>query len=374
VPVAGQSKPDYYEVLGVPRNASEQEIKSAYRKQALKNHPDRNPDDKQAEERFKLAAEAYSVLGDPDKRRRYDAYGHAGLGAAGGFDPTIFSDFGDILGDLFGFGDLFGGRRRGGARRGSDLRYNLELSFEEALFGTETHVQIPRELPCKECDGSGAAPGTSASTCPACRGAGQVTYQQGFFSVARSCGRCHGRGKVIASPCPTCRGQGRVASERKLQIKIPAGVDTGSQLRISGEGDLGSGGAPPGDLYVVVSVQEHAFFKRDGASLYCEVPLNVGQAALGTTLEVPTPDGGSSRLTIPEGTQSGTLFRVRGQGVPLLGGKGRGDLHVAVRVIVPNKLNAEQRRLLEQLAKTLPTPDLKAKDRSLFDRMKDILG
>jgi molecular chaperone DnaJ len=371
--MAGHSKADYYEVLGVPRNASDQEIKSAYRKLALKHHPDRNPGDKQAEDRFKQAAEAYSVLGDADKRRRYDAYGHAGLGAAGGFDPTIFADFGDILGDLFGFGDLFGGRRRGGARRGSDLRYNLELSFEEALFGTETHVQIPRDEPCSACSGSGAAPGTSASACPECGGAGQVAYQQGFFRVARTCGRCRGAGRVIASPCTTCRGQGRVAAERRLQIKIPGGVDTGSQLRISGEGEPGSSGGPPGDLYVVVNVQEHAFFKRDGASLFCEMPLSVTQATLGTAIEVPVPDGGTASLKIPEGTQPGASFRLKGHGVPQLGGKGRGDLHVAVRVVVPTKLSSEQRRLLEQLAKTLPAPELK-KDRSLRDRMKDLLG
>ena len=368
-------KRDYYEVLGIPRNASEPEVKSAYRKLALRYHPDRNPGDAAAEERFKEAAEAYGVLGDPDKRKRYDAYGHAGLGAGGAaFDPTIFADFGDILGDFFGFGDVFG-RRRGGPRRGSDLRYNLEISFEEAAFGTETHIQIPRAEGCKDCGGSGAAPGTQPTACPACGGSGQVTFQQGFFSVARTCGRCRGTGRIVASECRTCHGQGQVAVERKLQIKIPPGVDTGSQLRIAGEGETGAMGGPPGDLYVVMRVEEHPFFKRDGTSLFCEVPVSVAQAALGGPLEVPTLDGGKTRVTVPEGSQPGTILRVRGQGFPQLGGKHRGDLHVLVRVVIPAKLNSEQKRLFEQLARTLPVPDLKdSQDRTLFDRMKDILG
>jgi molecular chaperone DnaJ len=277
--MAPTSKRDYYEVLGVPRNASEQEVKSAYRKLALKYHPDRNPGDRGAEERFKEAAEAYSVLGDADKRQRYDTYGHAGLGGAGGagFDPSVFADFSDILGDFFGFADVFG-RRRGGPRRGADLRYNLEISFEEAAFGTETHIQIPRSDTCSACGGSGAAPGTKPTTCTTCGGAGQVTFQQGFFSVARTCSRCRGTGKIVASQCKECDGQGQVPIERKLQIKIPPGVDTGSQLRIAGEGEPGTVGAPPGDLFVVLRVQDHALFKRDGNSLFCEIPVSVTQA------------------------------------------------------------------------------------------------
>lgn len=370
------SRRDYYEILGVPRTAAEQDIKSAYRKLALKYHPDRNPGDKQAEDRFKEAAEAYGVLGDPEKRRRYDAYGHAGVAGAGaaGFDPTIFADFGDILGDLFGFGDLFG-RRRGGPRRGADLRYNLELGFEEAVFGTETNIQIPRAELCSTCSGSGAAPGTKPATCTACGGAGQVTFQQGFFSVARTCGRCRGSGRIISDPCRACRGEGRVMAERKLQIRIPAGVDSGSQLRITGEGEPGSAGGPAGDLYVVLRVEDHPFFRREGTALYCEIPVNMAQAALGATVEVPTLDGATS-LEIPAGTQPGTSFRLRGKGVPQLGSKARGDLHVSVQVAVPKKLDDEQKDLLRKLAKTLPTPDIKAsaKDRSFFEKMKDILG
>lgn len=369
--MATRTQADYYEVLGCDRNASEAEIKSAYRKMALKYHPDRNPGDAESEARFKEAAEAYSVLSDPNKRQRYDAYGHAGLGGAGGFDPTVFADFGDILGDLFGFG---GRRSRGGPRRGADLRYNLDLAFSEAAFGAETQIQISRAEGCTACKGSGAAPGTSATTCATCRGAGQVTFQQGFFSVARACGKCRGTGKVVATPCETCHGIGQVEVERKLTIKVPAGVDTGSQLRISGEGEGGMLGGPPGDLYVVVRVEDHPFFKRDGNSLYCEMPVNVAQAALGATIEVPTLEGGTTRLSIPEGTQSGASFRIRQQGVPNLGSRGRGDLHVAIRVVTPTRLSGEPRRLMEQLAKVLPVPEASDKDRSILDRMKDILS
>jgi molecular chaperone DnaJ len=375
--LATRTRADYYDVLGVPRNASEQEIKSAYRKLALKYHPDRNPGDGEAEERFKESAEAYSVLQDPEKRRRYDAYGHAGVtgaGGAAGFDPSAFADFGDILGDFFGFGDVFG-RRRGGPRRGSDLRYNLDLSFEEAAFGTETHIRIPRAEPCGACSGSGSAPGSSPETCASCNGAGQVSFQQGFFSVARTCGRCRGTGKVITNPCKECEGAGQIERERKIQIKIPGGVDTGSQLRISGEGENGSAGGPPGDLYVVIRAQEHEFFRREGASLYCEIPISFTQAALGASLEVPTPDGSQARVSVPAGSQSGATFRVRGHGVNHLGARGRGDLHVTVRIMVPTRLSAEQRKLLEQLQKTLPVPELKdGKNKSFFEKVKEILG
>jgi len=367
------AKRDYYEILGVPRNASDQEIKSAYRKLALKHHPDRNPGDRQAEERFKEAAEAYGVLGDPDKRHRYDVYGHAGVGSTGGgFDPTIFADFSDILGDFFGFGDLFGRRR--GPRRGADLRYNLEISFEEAAFGTETQIRIPRAETCSSCSGSGAAPGTQPRTCPTCGGSGQVTFQQGFFSVARTCGHCRGSGRIVTERCKTCDGHGQVPVERTLQIKVPPGVDNGSQLRITGEGEPGPAGGPPGDLYVVLRVADHAFFKRDGTDLFCEVPVSVPQAALGAHLEIPTLEGGKTKLHVPEGTQSGTVLKIRGQGVSQLGGRGRGDLHVLVRVVVPKKLTAEQRKLMEQLGRMLPTPDIQDKEKSLYERMRDLFG
>jgi molecular chaperone DnaJ len=374
--MSSTAKPDYYDVLGVQREASEQEVKSAYRKLALKYHPDRNPGDKTAEGRFKEAAEAYGVLGDTEKRQRYDRYGHAGLGgASGGFDPTVFADFGDILGDFFGFGDMFG-RRRPGPSRGSDLRYNLELSFEEAAFGTETSIKIPRLRPCSACGGNGAAPGTAPSACPSCSGTGQVTFQQGFFSVARTCGRCRGAGKIITRQCTDCDGEGQIPDERTLQVKIPPGVDSGSQLRISGEGETGALGGPSGDLYVVLRVQDHAYFHREGTSLLCEVPVSFTQAALGASVDVPTLEKGTTKLQIPAGSQTGRVFRIRGEGVPNLGSRGRGDLHVTMRVVVPTKLNQEQRRLLEELAQSLPLPDVTpgSMDRSIFERMKDMLG
>lgn len=374
---------DYYEVLGVPRNASEQEIKSAYRKVALKDHPDRNPGDKAAEERFKEAAEAYAVLSDADKRKRYDAYGHAGVaGASGagpqGFDPSIFADFSDILGDFFGMGggDPFG-RRRGssGARRGADLRYTLDIEFEEALFGATKTVRIPRHEKCDTCAGSGAAAGTKPSTCTTCNGTGQVAFQQGFFTVARTCGRCRGTGKIIASPCRDCRGEGLNLREREIQIKIPAGVDTGSQLRIGGEGEPGMGSAPSGDLYVVLRAGDHkgGFFKRDGTSLVCEIPVSFVHATLGDQVEIPMPDGSRVKVNIPAGAQPGSVLRLRGQGAPELGGRGRGDLYVQVRVVIPTKVSAEEKKLLEKLAQTMKV-DLSGKGKSFFDRVREALG
>ena len=367
------AKRDYYEVLGVNRDASEDDLKKAYRRLAMKWHPDRNPDNPKAEEHFKEAKEAYEVLCEPQKRAAYDQFGHAGINPQAG-PGAGGAGFGDIFSDIFS--DIFGGNRGGRSTvfRGADLRYNLDLGFEEAVFGTETHIQIPRAEPCATCQGSGAAPGTSPSTCTSCGGRGQVTFQQGFFSVARTCGRCHGTGRMVATPCKDCGGDGHVTVERKLQIKIPGGVDTGSQLRISGEGEAGSAGGPPGDLYVVVRVEEHAFFQREGAALLCEVPVGFAQAALGTSIEVPNVGGGKTKVVIPEGTQSGTTFRVRGQGVPHLGGRGRGDLHVTIRVVVPTKLTAEQRKMIDQLGKSLPSPEEQEKDRSFLGKVKDILG
>ena len=380
------SKRDYYEVLGVARNAADQEIKSAYRKLALKYHPDRNPGDKQAEEHFKEAAEAYSVLADAQKRAAYDRFGHAGVGAAagaGGFDPTIFADFNDIfgnLGDIFGFGDLFGGggRRRGGPQRGSDLRYDLEISFEEAARGAETAIQIPREEACDTCKGTGAAPGTSPETCPQCKGRGQLRFQQGFLTIARPCHVCHGSGKLITKPCQTCRGTGRTTNERRITVKIPAGIATGQRLRLSGEGEHGGAGGPAGDLYVVVHVQEHPFFHREGDDLYCEVPVAFPTLTLGGEIEIPTL-GEAEVLSIPAGTQSAARFKLRGKGMPNVGGRGKGDLYVIVRPAIPKKLTKEQKKLVEQLAATME-PELIDVERSggdekpFFEKVKDIFG
>jgi molecular chaperone DnaJ len=382
---AGVSKRDYYEVLGVERQATEQQIKSAYRKLALKFHPDRNPGDHKAEEQFKEAAEAYAILADREKRSLYDRFGHAGVGAAAGgagFDPTIFADFSDIfagLGDVFGFGDIFGGRRRrNGPQRGADLRYDLEITFEESATGAETTIQIPREEACETCKGSGAAAGTSPETCSQCRGSGQLRYQQGFLTVARPCPNCRGTGKTIAKPCQTCRGAGRVSRERKLTVKIPAGIATGQRLRLYGEGEHGSAGGPPGDLYVVVHVREHSFFHREGDDLYCEMPISFPTVALGGTVQVPTLNGRED-LRIPAGTQPGARFRIRGKGMPSVSGRGQGDLHVIARVAVPKKLTKEQKQLLEELGKTLKDEqvsleDQEASDKPFFERVKDIFG
>jgi molecular chaperone DnaJ len=384
---AGVGKRDYYEVLGLDRQASEQQIKSAYRKLALKYHPDRNPDDREAEERFKEAAEAYAVLADREKRSLYDRFGHAGVSSAAGagpagFDPTIFADFSDIfagLGDVFGFGDIFGGRRRRtGPQRGVDLRYDLEIKFEESAAGAETTIQIPREETCETCRGSGAAPGTRPETCDHCRGSGQLRYQQGFLTVARPCPNCRGTGKVIAKPCQTCRGGGRIARERKITVKIPPGIATGQRLRIHGEGEHGSSGGPPGDLYVVVHVQDHPFFQREGDDLYCVVPISFPTLALGGDIRVPTLNG-KEELHVPAGTQPGTRFRVRGKGMPNVAGRGHGDLHVIARAFVPKKFTKEQRELLEELAKTMRDDTMTSdavdnSDRRFFDRVKDIFG
>ena len=379
------SKRDYYEILGVERQATDQQIKSAYRKLALKFHPDRNPGDTQAEEQFKEAAEAYAVLADAQKRTLYDRFGHAGLsgagGPGGGFDPTIFADFSDIfagLGDVFGFGDIFGTRRRrGGPQRGADLRYDLEITFDESAAGTETTIQIPREEGCETCSGTGAAPGTTAETCAQCRGTGQLRYQQGFLTVARPCSNCRGTGKTIAKPCATCRGAGRLTRERSLTVKIPAGIATGQRLRLYGEGEHGAGGGPAGDLYVVVHVQEHPFFHREGDDLYCEMPIGFPTLALGGEIKVPTLNGREA-LDIPAGTQPGARLRVRGKGMPNVSGRGSGDLHVIVRAAVPKKLTKEQRRLIEELARTMPPEKVEADedgaDKPFFERVKDIFG
>jgi molecular chaperone DnaJ len=362
-------------VLGVNRAATEQEIKSAYRKLALQFHPDRNPNDPQAEEKFKEASEAYAVLADGEKRAMYDRFGHAGVGGGGaGFDATVFQDFSDIFGDFFGFGDLFGGgsRRRSRAQRGADLREDINLTFEEAFFGTDTKLTVRRHETCEECRGSGAAPGKAPVTCRSCGGRGQVRYQQGFFSIARTCPTCQGSGNVITDPCPNCKGEGRVLRQRSVDTKVPAGVEDGTRIRFSGLGEGGVHGGPPGDLYVVLHVREHPFFEREGNDLHCVIPVSFAQAALGAEINVPTLEG-ASVLKVPEGTQSGTTLRIRGKGVPVLNGHGKGDLYVEVRVQTPGKLNKRQRELLQELEATIRVEN-QPQRRTLLGKVKDIFG
>jgi molecular chaperone DnaJ len=376
--LTSNGKRDYYEVLGVARGASEQEIKSAYRKLALQFHPDRNPNNPDAEEKFKECSEAYAVLADGDKRAAYDRFGHAGVsgaGAAAGFDPAIFQDFGDLFGDFFGFGEMFGGgggRRRSRAQRGADLREDITLDFEEAVFGTETKVMVRRHESCEECKGSGAAAGKAPVTCRSCAGRGQVRYQQGFFSIARTCPTCQGTGSVITDPCPKCKGEGRVLRQRTIDAKVPAGVEDGTRIRFAGLGEAGTFGGPAGDLYVVLHVKEHSFFEREGNDLYCVMPISFTQAALGTEIVVPTLEG-EHTLKIPEGTQSGTTLRIRGKGVPVLNGHGKGDLFVEVRLQTPSKLTKRQRELLQELD-GITRIENKPQRRTLLGKVKDIFG
>ncbi|MGA7241518.1 MAG: molecular chaperone DnaJ [Bryobacteraceae bacterium] len=368
------TKRDYYEILGIGREAGDQEIKQAYRKLALKYHPDRNPDDPGAEDSFKEASEAYSILSDGQKRAAYDRYGHAGLqgsGGGGGFNPEAFGDFSDILGDLFGFRDVFGGgsQRRSRAQRGEDLRYDLEIAFEEAMFGMSAEIQVPRMEACGRCKGSGSEPGTSPASCPTCHGRGEVIYQQSFLSIRRTCSTCNGTGQVIRNACSECRGNGARQVQRKLKINIPPGVDTGTRVRLSGEGQPGFNGGPSGDLYVFLKVKEHPFFERQESDLHCTIPLNVAQAALGCEIEIPTL-GEPSMLKIPEGTQNGAKFRFRNKGVAVLNSSSLGDLYVHVEIKIPSKLSREQRKLLEQLRDTLPVDNSPA-DKGLFEKVKD---
>lgn len=345
------SKRDFYEILGVAKNASQDELKKAYRKMAMKHHPDRNPGKKDSEETFKEVQQAYEVLSDQRKRAAYDQFGHAGVsGAAGGGHGGFnFNDvFGDI-GDLFG--DIFGGRRGGQAQsqRGADLRYNLELTLEEAIHGTTTQIHIPTLVVCKECSGSGAAKGSKPITCNTCDGMGQVRIQQGFFAIQQTCPTCHGEGRVIKDPCKPCRGHGRIQQAKTLSVKIPAGVDEGDRIRLSGEGEAGSHGAGPGDLYVQVSIKQHAIFTREGSHLYCIVPINFAVAVLGGEVEIPTLDG-KVNLHIPPETQSGTVLRLRGKGIRALRGGVTGDLLCQVMVETPVKLGGKQKELLKEFA------------------------
>jgi molecular chaperone DnaJ len=370
------SKRDYYEVLGVNRNASDTEIKKAYRKLAIQCHPDKNPGDHAAEERFKELSEAYAVLSDGQKRALYDQYGHAGVDqsggfgfSSGGFGGTPFEDlFGDIFGDIFGTG-----RRSGrGGRRGDDLRYNLSIAFEEAAFGLETKIQLPRHQHCETCHGSGAKPGTSPVSCPSCSGTGQVRFQQGFFSLTRPCPDCQGEGKKVVDPCSNCHGTGLVRSKKNISLKIPAGIETGNRLKLTGEGEPGSQGGPPGDLYVVISVKDHPIFQREGNNVLCELPVSITQAALGCELEVPTLEG-KVKLKIPAGTQSGKVFKLADKGIPVLQGYGRGDQLVVARVETPTKLTARQKELLEEFAREAGE-DIHPMGTSFFDKVKELFG
>jgi molecular chaperone DnaJ len=342
------TKKDYYEVLGVNRDASDEEIKKAYRKLAMKWHPDRNPDNPKAEEHFKEAKQAYEILSDSGKRAAYDQYGHAGVDASAGAGAGAgFGNFSDAFGDIFG--DIFGGgRTRSNVYRGADLRYNLEISLEEAARGTETRIRIPALEECKTCGGSGAKPGTSPTTCTTCGGHGQVRMQQGFFSIQQTCPKCHGSGKVVSSPCATCHGAGRVKQHKTLSVKIPAGVDEGDRIRLSGEGEAGVNGGPSGDLYVVIHIQPHSVFQRDHNDLHCEMPISFTAAALGGEIEIPTLDG-YAKIKIPAETQSGKVFRLRGKGIRGVRSSTQGDLLCHVVLETPVNLTSRQKELLVEL-------------------------
>ena len=368
------SKRDYYEVLGVQRQADEQELKSAYRKLALKFHPDRNPDDQDAEEKFKEAAEAYGILSDAQKRAAYDRYGHQGLqGATSGFDPSTFADFSDILGDFFfGFGDLFGtgGRsRRQSRQQGDDVRYDLEMNLEDAIRGMKAMLQVPKHETCSRCGGNGAEPKDGIVTCPICHGRGETIYQQGFLSIRRTCSQCAGHGRIIRRPCTGCRGEGHTRTERKLEVNIPPGVDTGTRVRVTGEGQPGVNGGPSGDLYVMIKVAEHPIFERHEFDLHCTVPINVAQAALGAEVDLLTFDG-LKTVKIPAGTQPGAEIRLKELGVPHIRGTARGDICVHVSIKVPSRLTRDQKKLFEQLLETLPAEN-EPEDKGLFDKVKD---
>ncbi|SCM80278.1 chaperone Hsp40, co-chaperone with DnaK [uncultured Sporomusa sp.] len=375
------SKRDYYEVLGVAKTASEDELKKAYRKLARKYHPDVNRDNpKEAEEKFKEVNEAYEILSNAERRAQYDQFGHAAFDAAnggGGFGGAGAGGFSDIF-DMFfgqaGFG--FGGGRQAGPERGADLRYDMEISFEDAAFGLETEIQVPRTEDCGTCQGSGAAPGTHPETCPECRGTGQVQVTQntpfGRMVNVRSCERCRGEGKIVKTPCKECNGRGKVRVKRKIKIKVPGGVDNGSRLRVAHEGEAGQRGGPPGDLYVYLFVKQHKLFTREGNDVVCEVPINFVQAALGDEIEVPTLDG-RVKLKVPEGTQTGTVFRIKDKGIPHLRGHGRGDQHVRVKIVTPKKLTDRQKELLQEFAKAggvEPTSE----EKGFFKKFKNVFS
>ncbi len=375
------TKRDYYEILGLPRNASSGEIKKAYRRLALEFHPDRNPGDKEAEEKFKEAAEAYSVLIDPEKRSVYDRFGHDGLRGEGfrgfsGFNSSIFSDFEDILGNFFNFGfeNFFGGRqqrRSNYPRRGRDLALELDVTLEEAAFGTEKEIKINRVELCPECQGSRMQPGTQQEICHPCQGRGHIRYQQGFFTISRTCSQCDGTGQRIPFPCKDCRGTGKTKKKKTLKIKVPPGVDEGTKLRLEGEGEAGDKGVAKGDLYVVIRVKKHRFFEREGNSLYCEISIPFTKAALGATVEIPTLEG-TELLKIPEGTQPGEIIRLKAKGIKDLYSRHKGDLFIKVLVNTPKSLSKEQKKHLRQFAESLGE-NLEGVDRSIIDKVKNII-
>lgn len=369
---------NFYEVLGVPSGASPEEIKKAYRQAALKHHPDRNPGNREAEERFKLAAEAYSVLIDPEKRSVYDRYGSEGLKGRGapGFDPSVFTDFEDILGNFFGFsfGDFFGGsdrRRANRPQRGRDLALELEIGLDEAALGADKEVKLTRHERCPVCDGSKLKPGTLITACPACQGRGQIRYQQGFFTVSRTCSHCGGTGEIIASPCGTCQGTGKVKDRTSLRIKVPAGVEDGTRLRVAAEGEAGDQGMGRGDLYVITRVRKHDFFERERNDLICEIPISFAQAALGARVEVPTFEG-PEILKVPAGVQSGDTFRLKGKGLREVGSHRKGDLFVKIAVRTPSDLSKDQKALLLKLAE-LRGEVVDAVDRSVASKVRNIV-
>lgn len=361
-------KRDYYEVLGVGHGAGEAECKRAYRKLAMKYHPDRNPGSREAEEKFKEASEAYSVLSDPEKRRVYDQFGHAGLSGNGGASAPDFTDiFSDIFGDFFGMGS----RGRSTARRGDDLQYELEIDFEDAIFGCSKELRIPRDESCHRCSGSGCEPGSRKVTCNTCGGQGQVGIQRGFFTMRQTCSRCRGAGQIIQSPCTTCRGRGMERVQRTRKVEIPAGVDEGTQMRLTGEGSAGGNRGPRGDLYVLIHVREHEIFSRDGTDLTCTVRVNVAQAALGAKVAVPTLEGEETHSVRP-GTQSGSRLTLPGRGVPAIRGRRRGNLYADIEVEIPKTLNREQRALFEKLGETLANGQ-KHTDNGLLGKLRDKL-
>ncbi len=379
------AKRDYYEILGVQRSATEQDLKSAFRKLAKEHHPDRNPDDSQAEVKFKELNEAYEVLKDPQKRAAYDRFGHAAFdgGAGGGrggpggagFGPDFASSMSDIFDDLFG--EFMGGRRggpqqrRSGRERGADLRYNMEILLDDAYAGKTAQIRVPTSVTCETCSGSGAKAGTKPVTCPTCAGAGKVRASQGFFTIERTCPTCQGRGETIADPCPSCAGQGRVVKERTLSVNIPAGVEDGTRIRLGGEGEAGLRGGPPGDLYIFLSIKPHEFFQRDGSDIFCRVPISMTTAALGGQIEVPTLEGGMTRVKVPEGTETGKQFRLKGKGMPVLRSAATGDMYIQVDVETPKNLTRRQRELLEEFEKE-SRKETSPASAGFFARMKDL--